>query len=96
MPNKKLTLEDLAGMVKRGFDETATKEDIRELRDGLRAEMHEGFQMIAGTLTAIQGDIREVKAVLPPLLKTVAQLELDMGDLKVRVLKLERKAGLEK
>ncbi len=31
--NKKITMEDLAAMVKRGFDETAKRKDIEELKE---------------------------------------------------------------
>lgn len=31
--NKEITIDDLAMMVKRGFDDTASKDDIKELKD---------------------------------------------------------------
>ncbi len=79
-------------MIKRGFDGTPTKQDFRDLR----TEMRGGFSSIAGSLSAIHEDIQDIKVALPPLLRTVAQMELDVGDLKKRVLKVERKVGLAK
>jgi hypothetical protein len=40
MPKRKMTIEDLAGMVKRGFDETSTKRDLESVRKDLKKDIH--------------------------------------------------------
>jgi len=36
MPKKKITMEDLAAMVKRGFDDTARKKDVESLQKDMK------------------------------------------------------------
>ncbi|MBU6415445.1 hypothetical protein KGQ34_04385, partial [Patescibacteria group bacterium] len=73
MAKTKMTIEQLARMVKRGFDQAATKDDLRnfatkdDLRD-FRKDMIEGFDHI-------NAEIRDIKIVLGPLVRMVAAQE---------------------
>jgi hypothetical protein len=58
--------------------------------------MREGFHMVAGTLSAIQEDLRGNQGRLPPSVRTGSEMEFDVGDLKKHVLRIERKVGLAK
>ena len=66
----KITAEKLALMVAKGFENTATKDDLKnlatkqEMIHGLadvRQEMRGGFQVVNDTLGLIRGDIRDLK-----------------------------------
>ena len=81
-------------MVKGGLGETATKRDLEAL--ATNREVRAGFQAVADSLDLIRADLREVKVVLPPLVRSVGSLEAEVHDLRGRVTRLERKAGLAK
>ena len=90
---KKITAEELARMVARGFENTATKDDLKELATqqeltqglaSVRQEMRSGFQVVTDTLDLIRSDIRDLKI----------SVEIDAKDLKHRVERLEKKVGL--
>ena len=89
MAKQKMTIEDLAVMVKRGFDDTtsrmATKQDLVELRK----EFHE-------RMSNVEDDVHDIKIALGPLVHVVAVLDTDVKNLNMRVNRLERKAGLAK
>lgn len=48
---KKTTIEELARMVKAGFDETATKHEVRA-----------GFQALADTIDIVRQDVHDIKS----------------------------------
>ncbi|OGZ96913.1 MAG: hypothetical protein A3I44_01110 [Candidatus Sungbacteria bacterium RIFCSPLOWO2_02_FULL_51_17] len=83
MAQRKATIEDLAGMMKRGFDDVtsrmATKQDVSILRD---------------EVARVGDDTRDIKMTLGPLVRTVAALENDVRTLHMRVNRLEKKAGM--
>ncbi len=84
-----MTIEDLAVMVKKGFDQTATKQDIADVRKeaaDFRKEVLEQFELI-------HEDIKDIKNTLIPLVQIVAALEQEIRDLKLRLERLERKTG---
>ena len=69
---EKMTIEDLAAMVKRGFDATATKEDLKQfatkedLKDGLHKleqRMDERFDHVDARLDTIEHDISDLPAM---------------------------------
>lgn len=82
---KNITLEDLATMVQKGFQETATKAELSDFGK----DVFEEFDRI-------HSDIRDIKATLGPLVRVTAHQEQQIQDLYMRVHRLERKAGLEK
>lgn len=76
MPKKQITIDDLAVMVKRGFDATASKEDLHKLEikldakiGGLKTEMNENFGRIE-------------KLILADHKRRIERLETEMKDLK--------------
>ena len=83
MAKKQMKIEDLAVMIKKGFDSTATKAELQELRK----ETLEGFRIMGD-------DIRDIKITLGPLVRMVAALDSEVVSLKNRVARLERKAGI--
>ncbi len=96
---KEITLEKLAQMIQRGFEEAATKKELQALREDIDQrfeDMEQRFQAVNNNIDALHSEIREIKLALPPLLRTVAQLEVEVTDLRQRISRLERKAGLTK
>ena len=88
-----MTIEDLAIMVKRGFDHTATKEDLKNLAtkeelhleiQGIRTEMRDGFHHVNARLDTLHHDIDD----LP-------EIREEVHDLRKRVDKLERKVSVK-
>lgn len=78
----KITTEKPALMVVNGFENTATKDDLKEL--ATKKEMRDGFQMVNDTLGLIRDDIRDLKI----------SVEIDLKDLKNRAERLEKKVGM--
>lgn len=78
----KITTESLVLMVAKGFENTATKDDLKEF--ATKQEMREGFQIVNDTLGLIRDDIRDLKI----------SVEIDLKDLKNRVERLEKKVGI--
>ena len=81
-------------MVQKGFAQTATKAELRELAtkaelQDLRKDMLEHFRLL-------EDDIRDIKTVIGPLVRIVAALENDVRSLNIRMNRLERKVGLTK
>ncbi|MDP3764462.1 MAG: hypothetical protein Q8Q95_02470 [bacterium] len=68
MPKKKTTIEDLARMVAKGFEETATKKDLGDLR----LEMNRRFDKVENIILIdhkrriekLELDIKELKNAL--------------------------------
>ena len=96
MSKQKMTIENLAVMVKRGFDDVtrrmATKEDLAELRKEF-FEVHKHFDE---RLRLIEDDVHDIKVALGPLVHMVAAMDTEIKNLNLRVNRLERKAGLAK
>src|SRR3989344_4369925 len=57
---KKVTVEDLARMVQRGFDETAQKADVEKLENRVY-KIESAIIQISDTLAAMRKDIYEIK-----------------------------------
>lgn len=87
-PATNADIDALARMIKKGFDDTASKSDLTQLRielQELRTEMGFHFAAVDGALEK-----------LAPLPRTAANLELDVFELGKRVRRLEKKQGLAK
>jgi len=96
-PKKPITIDELAQMVERGFAETSSKKDTWLFREEveqqfkvviedvalLRRDTEAGLSGIAATLKAIQGEIKELRA-----------MDAEMTALRLRVERLERKVGI--
>ena len=84
MLKQKMTIEHLAVMVKRGFDDVtsrmATKQDLAELRK----EFHE-------RMSNIEDDVHDIRGALGPSVHMVAAMDTDIRNLNMRVNRLERK-----
>lgn len=61
MKNKKITIEDLARMVKKGFDETAKKEQVINLEKWAKRR----FDNIDRELEARVKDLEDLLAITP-------------------------------
>ena len=83
MAKKQVTLDDLAGMVKSGFDETAKKVDV----DRRFEQVDKRFERIEERLIYIERDIADIK-------KHIVYRD-EFEDLMSRVKYLEIKAGIE-
>jgi hypothetical protein len=67
MPKKQTTIEDLAIMVKKGFDGVDKKfdearkdrESLHQEVNGLRQEMREGFKRVDARFDVLEGDIKD-------------------------------------
>lgn len=89
-----MTIEDLAILVKRGFDQTATKQELKEM--ATKQDIHELRKDVTERLDAIEDDIRDLKIAVGPLVRIVAALETDVRSLHLRLGRVERKIGLAK
>lgn len=82
--------EKLALMVKRGFDETASKQDLAALRNHVDSKI----VTLADSLDQLQRDMRDVKVILGPLARGVVEHEEKLKNLERRVVRVEQKIGL--
>lgn len=87
---KKITIDGLARIIAKGFENTATKQDLQELRKEIagqfatKQEMRGGFKLITERIDMVQSDIRDLKI----------SIEVDIRDLKHRVERLEQRVGI--
>ena len=88
--------EKLARMVKRGFDDTATKSDLTAFRhemDGKFREVDGKFRVVTDSLELLQRDMRDVKTILGPSARGVVEHEERIKNLERRVGRVEQKVG---
>lgn len=84
---KKMTLEKLAQMIQKGFADTATKAEFREIReriDALEKDTAYGFD-------AVNQELKQIKERIQSL-----DYGPEVHDLRIRVERLERKVGMRK
>ena len=72
MKNKKITIEDLARMVQKGFSETTKKIEL----EGVAEEMRDGFKAVNERFDKIE------KLILADHKRRIERLEDEMKDLK--------------
>ncbi|MDP3772450.1 MAG: hypothetical protein Q8Q94_03705 [bacterium] len=89
---KKITIETLAEMIRRGFHETATKSELEELRK----HGDENFRLLADDIRLVKEDVHDMKITLGPLVRTVVQMEHELQNFHLRLSRLERKTGIAK
>ena len=82
-----ITIDELALMVKRGFDQTATKEDLMQCATKedlmqLRTEMQDGFRGVNRRIDLLHEDISD----LPDIRE-------ELKDHDGRLMRVERKVG---
>jgi superfamily II RNA helicase len=78
---EKITIEDLAAMVKRGFDKTAQKDDVEKINEQL-TDMNHKINQIDRRLFSIEEDVAEIKTK-------------NHKELEKRVTFIENKLGIE-
>lgn len=89
MVKKKLTIEDLASMMSRGFHDVEKRlmGEIANQVGGLRKDMLEA-------LDRMNADIRDIKIVQGPMIRASAAHEHSIRDLTLRLQRVERKLGI--
>ena len=84
---KKITIENLATMVKRGFDNIearmATKDDLQAMREEMTTKMDDGFRGVHRRIDLLVEDLSD----LPDMRE-------ELMDLGKRMDRVERKVGL--
>ncbi len=82
-------------MVKRGFDRTATKDDIRNMatKDDIH-DVKDDIRLLHDRINTLEDDVHDIKVAMGPVVRVVAALDSDVKGLNLRVLRLERKVGL--
>lgn len=88
MPKKTVEdkIDELERMVKRGFDETATKTDLNRVEGRL--------SVVIDDLELVKADIHDIKMVLGPLVRHTAAMEERVIVLEKKMGRVERKVGL--
>ena len=84
-----MTIEQLARMTLKGFD------DATNQIDSFREEVNIRFDGVDRRLDSVEGEIKDIKTILGPLVRTVASMEFDIRELQTRVNKLEKKISLK-
>lgn len=95
--NNHLTLEDLAAMVKRGFDGMATKEDLNDLRMATKEDINElrmASAMLLEELNATHVEVSYIKRTVDMLTQSDTAQDTVIHDLDMRVNRVEHKMGL--
>ncbi len=82
MPKKKITIEDIAGMIKRGFDETAKKNDVEKRF----TEVEKRLDTIENRVHNIEEGQEEIKIKLDNF-----PYRFELRELEKRVSSLEKK-----
>jgi len=70
----------------------ATKDELESFWE----DVNNRFDGVNRRLDSVENEIREIKIVLGPLVRTVAAMEIDLRDLRGRIYRLERKVGISK
>ena len=78
---KSLTVDDLAAMINRRFDESDNVADSR-------------FKTIIDRFERVESDIKDIKITLGPLVSIAAEHERKMINFDARISRLEREAGI--
>lgn len=103
MARKKITIEDLALMVKRGFDETTTKEDLERFatkQDLERFATKEDLQNVKNGLERKMDEgfyaVNTRIDLLRNDISDLPQMREELHDLRNRVSRLEKKTSIAK
>lgn len=107
MAKTKMTIEDLAVMVKKGFDQTVTKEEFRKelgiTKEEFRKELGLTREEFRREMKGVRGEIKELKEQIVHLAADVAQLKEEINrddpfveDLLRRMRVVEKRVGIVK
>lgn len=88
--HKKITLEQLARMVKRGFDQIA--KDNAEFKQ----DFNEFKKYTTERFDSVHSDLHDIKITLGPLAHVAAAHDAEIRNLQARVSRLERKVGISR
>ena len=101
MAKKNMTIDDLAGMVKKGFDHMsdtlADKESVNKRFDGLEVDI----KHLKGETTYLKGEVAHLNASMSMVQRDVAEIRKqfvrrdEFDDLFGRVSYLERRFGIK-
>jgi predicted nuclease with TOPRIM domain len=96
---EKITLESLAGMIKRGFDETQREIDkLDKANDerllGLQSEMKEGFKSVDDKFSQVNARLSYIERDISEIRKHFVYRD-EFEDLSARVKYIELKIGIE-
>ncbi|KKS37960.1 MAG: hypothetical protein A3G49_01220 [Candidatus Sungbacteria bacterium RIFCSPLOWO2_12_FULL_41_11] len=93
MAKKQMTNEKLAQMIAKGFENTASKQDLLAIEkrlggiDGKIEALSEGLRLV-------RDDVHDLKVAMGPLVRTVVDMENVIRSLHMRLNRVERKVGL--
>ena len=93
MSNKKVTIEKLAEMIQKGFESTASKQDLFAIEKRLGG-IDGKIEALSEGLRIVQDDVHDLKVAMGPLVRTVADMENVIRNLHLRLNRVERKVGL--
>ena len=94
---KKMTIEDLAGMVNKGFTGVQNSIDKRFDKMDERLSNVEGIQQdMLEEILVTHADVRYLRSGVDILTRNEAERDSAVKDLMARVHRLEQKAGLAK
>lgn len=100
MPKRKMTIEDLARMIKKGFDQAATKKQF-ELLDKRMDSLEKRAELVEKRLEIIENRLEHIEARLARIERDTSYLRnnfvspKDFEDLAGRVKYLEIKMGIK-
>ena len=81
--NNHMTIEDLAIMVKRGFDQTATKEDLKELATKVELNyVKVDLNKVKADLSDVKVDLNEVKVELNEVKVDLSEVKIELNEVK--------------
>lgn len=99
--NKKITIDDLAVMIKKGFDQTVSRDefgDFKKEMHGFKIEMldfkrksEECFLDLISRMDSVEKRLNAIENVLGPLLQVSSVLQNEIREINMRVDQLERK-----
>ena len=104
MPKKIITNEKLARMIKRGFDETATKQELRvfsENTDKQFKEVDRQFKEVDRQFKEVKSELAYGRAEMAVMSRDVAEIRKhfvyrdEFEDALARILLLEKKLGIK-
>lgn len=98
MKNKKITIDDLARMIQRGFEETAKKADVDkrfEQIDKRFEQVDKRFDNLEGQINNIDNKVNQIDRRLFSIEEDISEIKIKQyGDLLKRVNFIERKLGI--
>ena len=96
MPEKKMTIEDLAEVIQRtmaskeDLKQLATKKELGEVREEL-GQVRTGLREVVGEMGNMREDIHYIRTTMTMLVQNDTAQDAEIGKLDIRVGKLEQK-----